>query len=408
MKKLIFLFAISLSLTKILAADMVNEQIDITTIRNYIGDVQPLEHTKAQIRFGFLNLNMADESLNDTKSFAIGGHLHLGSKRWHGVKVSFESYAVKDLTLLYNSDDTNRDFFDSQGNGFITLSQAFIDGKFKNTTIKLGRQMINTPHLDSDDIRMMPNYFQAFVIKNSDFKNLELTVAKVDKMAGWENGLDSSKFIDIEKVAGSDKNSDGLYMLSAVYNGIEDFNFQAWYYYLRDLYDIIYLEIVKEFKVNQATFTLGLQYDRSNGIGSMLLGDIGSSTYGITLHTHYSGLQLLFAYNKDLGKTGAIGSFGGGPFFTSLEDQTIDAIGEKGDAWIIGCEYNFKNFKLSTIYGSFQAKNKEIYNVTETDFISEYEISNRFSVTLAYAMINDKNLNNGYNQLRFIMNYNFW
>jgi len=407
MKKLIYLFAISLYLTKAFAIDIANEQIDITTIRNYIGEVQPLEHTKAQIRFGFLNLDMDDDSLNDTKSFAIGGHLHLGSKRWQGVRVGFEGYAVKDLTLFYNSNDTNRDFFDSQGNGFITLSQAFIDGKFKNTTIKLGRQMIDTPHLDSDDIRMMPNYFQAFVIKNRVFQNLELTAAKVDKMAGWENGLDSAKFIDLEKVAGSDKNSDGLYMLSAVYDGIEDFKFQIWYYYLSDLYDIIYLEIAKEFRVKQAIFTIGSQFDRANGIGNMLLGDIGSSTYGITLHSHYNGLQLLFAYNKDLGKTGAIGSFGGGAFFTSLEDQTIDAIGEKGDAWIIGCEYSFKNFKLSTIYGSFQAKNKENYNVTETDFISGYEISDRFSVTLAYAMINDKNLNNGYNQLRFIMNYNF-
>jgi len=407
MKNLISLFAISLSLAKLLAADMANEQIDTTTIRSDIGKVQPLEHTEAQVRFGFINLN--NESTNDTKSFAVGGHLHLDSKRWQGIRVGFEGYAVKDLTLFYNSDDTNRDFFDRQGNGFITLSQAFIDGKFKNTTIKLGRQMIDTPHIDSDDIRMMPNYFQAFVIKNRDFKNLELTIAKVDKMAGWENGLDSSKFIDLEKVAGSDRNGDGLYMLSAVYDGIDDLTLQAWYYYLSDLYDIIYLEIAKEFRVKQATFTLGLQYDRANGIGNMLLGDIGSSTFGLSLHTIFenSGLQLLFAYNRDLGKTGAIGSFGGGPFFTSLEDQTIDAIGEKGDAWIIGSEYNFKNFKLSAIYGSFQADNKNNYNVTETDFISEYEISDRFSATLAYALINDKNLNNGYNQLRFIMNYNF-
>jgi len=385
MKKLIYLLAISIYFAKAFAIDIANEESDNTKL---------LEHTKAQIRFGFLNLDMDDNSLNDTKSFAIGGHLHLDSKRWHGVRVGFEGYAV------------NRDF-DTQDNGFVTLSQAFIDGKFKNTTIKLGRQMIDTPHLDSDDIRMMPNYFQAFVIKNRDFKNLELTAAKVDKMAGWENGLDSAKFIDLEKVAGLDKDSDGLYILSAVYDGIEDFNFQVWYYYLRDLYDIIYLEIAKEFRVKQATFTLGLQYDRANGIGSMLLGDIGSSTYGITLHTYYSGLQLLFAYNKDLGKTGAIGSFGGGAFFTSLEVQTIDAIGEKGNAWIIGSEYSFKNFKLSTVYGSFQAKNRENYDVTETDFISEYEISDRFSAILAYAMINDKNLNNGYNQLRFIMNYNF-
>jgi len=91
-KKIISLFAISLSLTKVLVADMANEQIDITTIRNYIGEVQPLEHTKAQVRIGFLNLN--NESLNDTKSFAVGGHLHLGSKRWQGIRVGFEGYAV--------------------------------------------------------------------------------------------------------------------------------------------------------------------------------------------------------------------------------------------------------------------------------------------------------------------------
>jgi len=386
----------------------VHEQIDITTVRSTQGEVHPLDHTKAQLRVGYIQLNH-DGATSDRQALAIGGHLHIGSKRWRGARICAEAYTVQDMTTFQQDQPRHSDFFDRSGNGFVTLSQAFLDMEWGHTEMKLGRQMIDTPHLDSDDIRMMPNYFQAWIMTNKDFLPWKFSFGKVDKMAGWENGIDASRFIEIEKVAGSTQKRDGLYLLSAIYDGIDDITLQGWYYYLPDLYDILYVEMAYKLILEDMTWTLGLQYDRANGIGHQLVGDIGSSTYGISLQSSFDdrGVTLLMAYNRDVGEHGAIGSFGGGPFFTSLEDQTIDTIQERGDAWIVGGDYTFEAIKVGVTYGHFQADQKSHYNKSETDLIVEYAIGDQLGMTMVYATIHDENQKDGYQQFRLVMNMNF-
>ncbi len=47
----------------------------------------------------------------------------------------------------------------------------------------VGRQVIDTPFADSDDIGMMPNRFEAYTLRNSDLENTTLTVTHIVKMA---------------------------------------------------------------------------------------------------------------------------------------------------------------------------------------------------------------------------------
>jgi hypothetical protein len=386
----------------------VHEQIDITTIRSTQGEVHPLDHTKAQLRVGYIQLNH-DRSTSDRRALALGGHLHIGSKRWRGTRVCAEVYTVQDMTTFQQDKPRHPDFFDQSSTGFVTLSQAFLDMQWGDTEMKLGRQMIDTPHLDSDDIRMMPNYFQAVMITNKALRPWKLSIGKVDKMAGWENGIDTSRFIEIEKVAGSPQNSDGLYLLSAIYDGIDDITLQGWYYYLPNLYDIFYVEMAYKLILERVTWTVGLQYDRAKGVGDRLTGDVDAFTYGVSLQSSFndSGVTLLVAYNRDVGEYGAIGSFGGGPFFTSLEDQTIDTIQERGDAWIVGGDYTFEAIKVGVTYGHFQADQKSHYHKSETDLIVEYAIDDQIGMTMVYATIHDENQKDGYQQFRLVMNMNF-
>ncbi|WP_456322439.1 OprD family outer membrane porin [Hydrogenimonas sp.] len=401
------------------AAALVSGQLmagEVTTVRGVLEKAEPLEHATAQFRAGYIDLNMKGDSADpDSDAFAVGGHVRLDSKRWHGIMVGAEGYFVEDMGL--QDDDSNKvngDFFDANKEGFATLSQAFIDGKWGNTEIKIGRQMIDTPHADSDDIRMMPNYFMAYLLTNTDIEGLTLTLGQVDQMAGWENGVNARKFISVEKVLGTAKSTNGIYLASAVYEGIENLSLQAWYYDIDDIADVIYLEAGYELPTEWATFAFGAQYDTASDRGDKLAGDIDSSTWGVSAEAGFeNGLALTAAYNSDNGDTGAFGSLGGGPFFTSLEDQTIDAIGQKGDAWIVGAGYDFgqigvEGLSAGVVYGSFKADNSYNYETAETDLSLEYAIGETFNATLAYAIVDDKTTaDSDYDQLRIILNYNF-
>ncbi|HEB37757.1 MAG TPA: outer membrane porin, OprD family, partial [Thermoplasmatales archaeon] len=325
-----------------------HQPIEVRSVRGVLSEYDPMEHTKGQLRAGYITFS--EDGASRTSAYALAGHVHFNTKRWNAFMVGAEAYTVLNLGINQNPLNLNGDFFDENGKSFILLSQVYLDWKWCNTEIKLGRQILDTPHADSDDIRMMPNYFEAYTITNTDIDNLTLSAGIIDKMAGWENGVNSPDFVDVGETLGVNK-IDGIYYASASYEGIKDLSLSLWYYHYSDIADVVYAEAGYSYTFSKnTTFTLGLQYDGSHQTGAALLGKQDADTYGISLEAEFAdlGLTVLAAYNQDDGETGATGlSLGGGPFFTSMEDQTLDAIGSSGKAWTVGAGYNFESLGIN-------------------------------------------------------------
>ncbi len=391
-----------------------HQPIEVRSVRGVLSEYDPMEHTKGQLRAGYITFS--EDGASRTSAYALAGHVHFNTKRWNAFMVGVEAYTVLNLGINQNPLNLNGDFFDENGKSFILLSQVYLDWKWCNTEIKLGRQILDTPHADSDDIRMMPNYFEAYTITNTDIDNLTLSAGIIDKMAGWENGVNSPDFVDVGETLGVNK-IDGIYYASASYEGIKDLSLSLWYYHYSDIADVVYAEAGYSYTFSKnTTFTLGLQYDGSHQTGAALLGKQDADTYGISLEAEFAdlGLTVLAAYNQDDGETGATGlSLGGGPFFTSMEDQTLDALGAAGSAWIIGAGYNFENLGINDLtfgvaYGSFEADDASVYKSREIDAVLEYSLSEKFSVTAAFASIDHRVATmEDYDQFRLIANYNF-
>ncbi len=399
-----------------LAADDLNKKEGIKTMRESIGEVLMLEHALAQIRGGFIMRDDNKDATYEKTAVATGGHIHLKTKRLYGVNAAAELYTVQDMGVQKN--DPNKiepTFFDAKKSGFTTLSQAYIDTAWRNTNIRVGRQMIDTPHVDSDDIRMMPNYFMAYTVTNSDIDGVTLRAGKIEQMAGWENGIDASKFINVGRSFGADEDTRGIYFASALYASQEDSVLQAWYYNFTDIAEVVYFEAAHEFYTESAHTVVGLQYNRARGTGRELLDEKDSLTLGLSVQISFKnrGLGIIGAYNRENGSSGAFGSLGGGPYFTSLEDQTLDNIGTKGTAWIAGVSYSFANsamegLRIEAVYGSFRADDASFFETSETDIIVTHDIYDRVSLVAAFALIDDKTVSNDdYSQLRLIANYNF-
>ena len=386
----------------------------VQSVRNILGTYDTEIHIKGQLRAGFITL--AQEGTERTNAYGLGGHIHFDTKRWNGMMLALSAYTVIDPAINQNPLHTNPDFFDASNKSFALLSKAFIDGKWGNSEVKLGRQSLDTPFADSDDIRMMPNFFSAYTLKNTDIAHLTLQAGFIDKMAGWENGVDSSKFVDVAQVLGTD-NTDGIYYASAAYD-IDNLSLSFWYYHYTDIANILYAEAGYAYTLfDNAELTLGLQYSDTEETGAALLGTKNAHTFGVSAELAFPslGITLLGAYNKDNGKSGACDlSLGGGPYFTSMEDQTVDAIGAKGSAWMAAVGYDLAalgapHLNCGIAYGKFTANEADIhYHTNETDIVIEYTPLDQITMTAAYANVNHKDDNGeDFDQFRLIVAYSF-
>jgi len=409
-----FLPLITLSAESNILDTNTSTPIQAQSIRSILGADDPIKHAQGQLRTGYISFS--EHAHTRTQSYAMGGHFHIDSKRWNGLKIGASLYTVLNLGIHQNPLHTSTNFFDEDKNSFILLSKGFIDGRWGQTEIKLGRQTLDTPHADSDDLRMMPNFFTAYTIINNDIEDLTLMAGQIDKMAGEGNGINTPEFVDVGETLGTQK-IQGVYYASAAYEGFKDVSLSLWYYHYSDIAEVLYTEVGYQYSVSkEAIFTLGLQYDYSHGTGMELLGQQDSHTYGISIQGQFDtlGLSILAAYNQDNGATGATGlSLGGGPFFTSMEDQTLDAVGRSGFAWILGANYDLeklgiKNLTVGLAHGHFEADDSSFYHSDETDALLEYSWSETFFITAAFASVNHNVAQSeDYKQFRLIANYNF-
>ena len=391
------------------------------SIRQSEGAFNHIDHVDAQFRLGYISLDA--DAAPEMSSFAAGGHLHMDTKRYLGIMAGVAFYTVQDMG--FNSSDpakVNPDFFDKDLDAFSLLGEAFLDGKWGKTSIRVGRQVLDTPHADSDDIRMIPDLFSAYTITNNDINGLTITAGLIDRMAGWENEIDASEFINVGKVMGiklgttGDESTDGAYIFSANYNGIENFDFDFWAYKFDDLAYDLYFEVGYLLNIcNANTIGFGLQYDNANDTGDKLAGVIDANTWGVNVEAVFEdvGLTILAAYNQDNGDTGAFTSLGGGPFFTSIEDQTLDAIGGEGIAYIFGVSYALElqdlgDLIIGSVYGKFEADDTDNYDTREIDIYLEYNYQDKYIVEAAYAKVDDLAFdNNDFDQFRLIISANF-
>ena len=139
------------------------------------------------------------------------------------------------------------------------------------------------------------------------------------------------------------------------------------------------------------------------------MGVVKAKTWGIAMSLAYKRLTTSFAYNRNSTNYGAIPSLGGGPFFTSMEDQTLDAVtGEYASAMLLAVEYAVSDsVNLGMAVGQFNARNKDDYNVGESDVYLKYSWNDQASIEVMYAEVKDENISAKDQQLRAILTYDY-
>lgn len=398
----------------------------------------------------------------DTSAFALGGKLAYETAPLYGISAGAAFYTSQDLGTK-NKDTAKVDgsLYDENSKSYSLLGQAYVVGSFGKTTVKVGRQQIDTPLAGSDDIRMVPNLFEAALVINTDLPSTTLIGGYVARMAGWDSGSDKSARTTFQSMSRSalggladssvnhkavgDK---GVYAAAAVNSSIKDLTLQVWEYYAADVVNAVYL---------QADYKLGLgkdmalnlagQFYNMQGIGATKnllkdnsLGKVDYSVYGAkaSLETPF-GLTPYVAYNKigeqkdNGGGTYVFGAWGGYPEFAVAEETWLNSFGSAtsgaartgatsgtngAQTWKVGADYSLEKLGLgartiSLAYTSFDLKNKYNSNtdrdtgVLDVAYTCSGALVKNLDAKLVFESVDSKDNTIDRKVYKAVLNYNF-
>ena len=97
-----------------------------------------------------------------TSNLSLGGSIKVQSKPINGLSTGVVFYTTNAL-FGKNSEAM---FLDSNGKSYSIVGEAYLQGSFGKTAIKIGRQLFESPFMNSDDIGMIPNTVEGYSLLN--------------------------------------------------------------------------------------------------------------------------------------------------------------------------------------------------------------------------------------------------
>lgn len=335
---------------------------------------------------------------------ALSGELGCGYQYNRHIKAHVAAFGVADLGFNTQQDIYKHpEFFNQNKDSYIMLGEAVLTLSYQNLDVHLGRQNFDSPHLDSDDLRMVANLFEAYLIDYHYSDEVYFGAGFVREASGWENGGDAADFIAIGTALGGANQGAWVNWLSFEQENISS---NAWLYVIPEHLTMYYAELAFSDQLSpDIAYALGIQYDGGQEIGEARMGDINASTIGMMAAITAFDITFTTAYNKNFGSA-ALASVGGGVFYTSLEDQTLDAIsGQDAQSILISLEYNTDTWSAGLATGDFSAKNKRIYHSQEINYFMHYSWQEKLAFEFMYAFIQDKTSPINTHQVRAMLTY---
>ncbi len=360
----------------------------------------PSFKTDGYIRAGYQNHDV--DSDKSYKQDSIGGKLSIYNDEFKangiGGKVSFYT-----TNRLSHHDNNGVNFFDENSDSYSILGEAYLFGRYKKTTLKIGRQELDTPFADTDDIGMIPNTFESAVLTNTDLPDTTLLMASVKR---W-SGVDSPKPSSFTKM----QNDNPVKMAGVIYEGVKGLGLSTYYYDLDDkvagdIESISYAEAIYNGNYNSIGYEIGLQ-----NANQKFKGEGSAKVVGYNLGVNFDeiGLGFNYAYNKSKDHS-ATNGFGGGPFFTSCDDSTIDGMGADIKADRYGVSFDTSNYGLSGLnlgYSYLKITNPTNQKTREDDYTLEYAINKNLNLSMHHIVVDDKINLDKYKNTRVFVNYTF-
>lgn len=298
-----------------------------------------------------------NDNASSTYAAAVGGQLKYELADLYGFNAAAAFSTTYDMGFATGNGNKQNDGLSGSEGDYTDLTEAYINYKYKGLNLRAGRQIIDTPLADSDDIRMIPNTFEAY-IATYEQNSFSLMAGHLTQWQGTDTGLDNS-WVSTGK--------DGVNFGGVSY--AHDYvDVSVWYYDISNASnedilagadengnESIYIDAIGHLTINDdISFHAGAQYlKQSEQDGS----NVQASIYGALAELVVYDLGFNINYNKSFKEDGkhSFSGYGGGTLFTNMDIMILDEITQDRDsiAIVAGLSYAISDFNLLYAYGDF-------------------------------------------------------
>ena len=356
-----------------------------------------------QVRLAHYSLN---PDTDKTKSVtALGGQLKFETAQLNGINAGIAIYTSQSIEALSGEQNDGRfsDYLTSSEKSYTELAEAYLNYTTKSFNIRVGRQSIDTPLADSDDVYMTPNTFEAvFITYNLKDLGLSILGANIQRMQGGD-----ANYTNVINDSWMDTGDNGTNMLAFLYAN-DALEVGIWYYHIDKSTKAMYMDASANFEISKNNgLSLYVQYlDENEENGS----DVDGSIAGVMLEVSLDRLTTSIAYNSvniDTTKT-IFEGFGGGCSYTNMQTTTAGSLGVDSSSYMLSLNYDIESINLFTSYGEFEADKTSEAHITELDIGASYAFNEEFDISLVYIDVDDKLVaNSGADEVKLFANYNF-
>lgn len=273
------------------------------------------------------------------------------------------------------------DIIELEGPSGAFFNVANLTATFDDTTVVLGRQLLNTPMLTGFDWLLAPGSFEAYTVVNKSIENVTLIGSYVDK---WRPNNSGTSFINLP---GDNWTVSGAYASDA-------FKASVWYYNVdAGMYSQVYVDAGTTLgEVEVAAQYVNTDYD--------VVAD--STAYGVKVSTKLSDVALMAAYNRvEDNPAGYVGV--DGLYTTSWNSFAATSV---GDNWKVQAATEINGLSATASY-AYYAYDNGVEDGHEFDLILGYGITDAISVDAIYSHNNYGDGAGDINQLELIATYKF-
>jgi len=380
-----------------------------------------------------------DPSNYTRDGLSVGGHLGYQTASYYGFDARATFYTSNKLDKKADSSDKNDNtLFGADGGSYSVLGEAYISYSFDKTSIRVGKQSINTPFAAPNNFRMLPNTFEGVVVKNSDVTDTKFELGHITRIQtnGFANSVPvpnnvlipndamtrlsllygfgpGYKVGDFESIAdvylgqNNTKNTAGMTYLNATYTGFDGVKLEIWDQYIHDIMNIIVAKASYKARLSVFNTFASVFYTKQDDVGDNLLGkafnttgkdkDVDASQYGAMLKASLdNGLGIDLRYvNTPASKGsvldgGIVNALGGANPFIISQGALHANLGDTSSV-MLGVDYNFKpltNIDLLAMvkyfeydigkYNGYQSGSE--WKTKEVDFDLIYQVTPKFKL----------------------------
>ncbi len=223
------------------------------------------------------------------------------------------------------------------------ISRAYVQYDVGSTTsFRLYRQDFNMPYINRQDIRMIPNTHEAYIVQHpgDTFQWVAGYVSKIKQR-------DSEDFVPMGEAAGVEGSNAGTSIVGARVTLAEGVTIGATVQQTHDLFTTTFGEAAYRRTLTEDWgMQLGAQYSYQASTGDARLGRFNTYSWGLRSKVSYGGAVLTAAYTRT-GDNEIRNPFGGIPGFTSSMLFDFDRRNE--EAVRVGLSFNLWRFGLEGI-----------------------------------------------------------